>query len=70
MSSYSPTAHRKGTDTLQWVHQGAVKVQHTAYEERPRKVGLFYLEKTRLRRGRYLAGVCRYLQQRLWRRWN
>lgn len=37
-------------------------------EERPRKVGLFYLEKTRLRGGGYLVGACRYLQQRLWTR--
>lgn len=69
MSTHSPPAHSKGADTLYWVQQGAVNVQHTAYEERPRKVGLFYLEKTRLRGGGYL-GVCRYLQQRLWTRWS
>lgn len=63
MSSYSPPADREGADTLHWLQQGAGKVQHTANEERPRKVGLFYLQKTRLRGGGYLVGVCRYLQQ-------
>lgn len=47
VSSYSPPAHRKGAATL---------VQHTAYGQRPRKVGWFYLEKTRLRGGGYLVG--------------
>lgn len=65
MSIYSPTTHKKGTDKLQQVQPGAVKMQHAAYEERPRKVGLFHLEKTRLRGWGYLVAVCSYLKQRL-----
>lgn len=40
-------------------------MQHTRYEKRPRKVGLFCLEKTRLRGWGYLVAVCSYLKQRL-----
>lgn len=67
MSSSSPTKHKKGTDCSRELSR--CNTQRTR-RERPRKVGLFHLEKMRLRVWGYLLAVCSYLKQRLYRRWS